>query len=163
MQARQSVLEVMRALEKEDRKNGYIGVHIDKLPSRELCSKEKTRSECHWTVELISKRVALLQQTEGVLRPVIVTTTETDPELLAKMDRQPGWLRVGSEDDANGLFGGFSYEELGGYGEATTRTYIMANSAIFIGNRASPLAVHAAFRIKTNNKSRLVPLRWELY
>ncbi|GJJ77297.1 hypothetical protein EMPS_09656 [Entomortierella parvispora] len=163
LQARQSVLEVMRALEKEDRKDGYIGVHIDKLPPREVCDKDKTRSDCQWTVDLISKRIELLQQTEGVKRPVLVTTTETDLEVLSNMDRQPGWLRVGAEDDANGLFGGSAYEDLGGYGEATTRTYIMSNSAIFIGSKDSPLAVHSAFRIKTNNRNRVVPWRWELY
>ena len=163
LQARKSVLEVMRALERDDRKDGYIGVHIDKLPPREVCDQEKARSDCQWTVELIAKRIELLQQTEGVTRPVVVTTTETDLEILSRIDRQPGWLRVGAEDDANGLFGGSAYEDLGGYGEATTRTYLMSNSAIFVGSKDSPLAVHTAFRIKTNNRYRQVPWRWELY
>ncbi|KAG0054358.1 hypothetical protein BGZ83_011367 [Gryganskiella cystojenkinii] len=164
LQGRQSVLEVMRALEREDRKDGYIGVHIDKLPPPELCAKKGPESHaCEWTVDLISKRIALLQQTEGVQRPVVVTTTETDLAILSTMDRQPGWLRIGADDDANGLFGGLLYEDLGGYGEAATRLFIMAHAAIFVGSRDSALAMQAAFRIKSVNSIRELPMRWELY
>ncbi|KAF9918916.1 hypothetical protein FBU30_011230 [Linnemannia zychae] len=227
-QGRQSVAQVLRGVEKVDRNNGYIGVHIDKLPSREFCrpggphyehdeppkadqnqghdlqqendkpykysgdknvkeadehvvaaapgnpsimtaSGSMVPSQCLWTVDLIAKRIALLQQTETSgasagrpLRPVIVTTTETDPELLSKMDQQPGWFRVGDDDEGNGLFD-TSLEDLGGYGPAAVRTFIMSNSAIFVGNRASALAMHTAFRIKNEGRVKLAPPRWELY
>ncbi|KAF9945879.1 hypothetical protein BGZ72_000887 [Mortierella alpina] len=212
-QGRQNVVQMLRALEKEDRRNGYIGVHIDKLPSKEFCRRggshvslleaEKrggslrslratsslsidhvvpnanvqaaapgitatqaaaiTPSQCLWTVDLIAKRIAMLQQTEGDNpRPVIVTTTETDPELLAKMDQQPRWLRIGSEDEGTGLFD-VADDELGGYGQEVTRAFVMANSAIFVGSRASALSVHAAFRIKNEGWIKQVPPRWELY
>ncbi|KAF9275003.1 hypothetical protein BGZ68_000182 [Mortierella alpina] len=210
-QGRQNVVQMLRALEREDRRNGYIGVHIDKLPSREFCRRggshislletEKKRlqslgttsalstyndspntnvqaaapgmtatqaaiitpSQCLWTVDLIAKRVAMLQKTEGdTPRPVIVTTTETDPELLAKMDQQPHWLRIGSEDEGTGLFDVVD-DELGGYGQEVTRAFVMANSAIFVGSRASALSVHAAFRIKNEGRIKQVPPRWELY
>ncbi|KAF9146426.1 hypothetical protein BG015_011590 [Linnemannia schmuckeri] len=228
-QGRQSVTQVLRAVEKIDKSNGYIGVHIDKLPSREFCrpggpryetsdstvappqgqdqgsqqqhqkeegargdrkdevngnvvaaaagnpsmtsttSTSMIPSQCLWTVDLIAKRIALLQQTEsnGVgtsrpPRPVIVTTTETDPELLSKMDQQTGWFRVGDEDEGNGLFD-TTVEDLGGYGPAAVRTFIMSNSAVFVGNRASALATHAAFRIKNEGRVKQLPPRWELY
>ncbi|KAF9104152.1 hypothetical protein BGX29_002298 [Mortierella sp. GBA35] len=237
VQGRQSVVQVLRAVEKVDRSSGYIGVHIDKLPSREFCrhggpryehletsdstlsgstfpqgqdshqqpqqqqedvtiaedrkedvngnvvaaaaagmnpttataSTSMTPSQCLWTVDLIAKRIALLQQTVNggpalgrPPRPVIVTTTETDPELLSKMDQQPGWYRVGDEDDGNGLFD-TAVEDLGGYGPAAMRTFVMSNSAIFVGNRASALAMHAAFRIKNEGRVKQLPPRWELY
>lgn len=232
-QGRQSVGQVLRAVERADRSNGYIGVHIDKLPSREFCrpggprhetsdstsgspqgqdqgsqqqeqqhqeegqgaegerkdevngnvvaaaagnpamtsttSTSMIPSQCLWTVDLIAKRIALLQQTESTgvgtsrpPRPVIVTTTETDPELLSKMDQQTGWFRVGEEDEDNGLFD-TTVEDLGGYGSAAIRTYVMSNSAVFVGNRASALATHAAFRIKNEGRVKHVPPRWELY
>ncbi|KAF9924347.1 hypothetical protein BGZ67_009331 [Mortierella alpina] len=212
-QGRQNVVQMLRALEREDRRNGYIGVHIDKLPSKEFCSRggphgslletEKkggslqslgatstlsindvgpntnvqaaapgmtatqaaviTPSQCLWTVDLIAKRIAMLQQTEGdTPRPVIVTTTEMDPELLAKIDQQPRWLRIGSEDEGTGLFD-VADDELGGYGQEVTRAFVMANSAIFVGSRASALSVHAAFRIKNEGRIKQVPPRWELY
>ncbi|KAF8935550.1 hypothetical protein BGZ47_009891 [Haplosporangium gracile] len=232
-QGRQSVAQVLRAVEKVDRSNGYIGVHIDKLPSREFCrpggpryetsdstvappqgqdqgsqqqqqqhqgeegvggdrkdevkgnvvaaaaagspsmtsttSTSMIPSQCLWTVDLIAKRIALLQQTEsnGVgtshpPRPVIVTTTETDPELLSKMDQQMGWFRVDDGDEGNGLFD-TTVEDLGGYGPAAVRTFIMSNSAVFVGNRASALATHAAFRIKNEGRVKQLPPRWELY
>ncbi|OAQ24604.1 hypothetical protein K457DRAFT_141798 [Linnemannia elongata AG-77] len=232
-QGRQSVGQVLRAVERADRSNGYIGVHIDKLPSREFCrpggprhetsdstsgspqgqdqgsqqqqqqhqeegqgaegerkdevngnvvaaaagnpamtsttSNSMIPSQCLWTVDLIAKRIALLQQTESTgvgtsrpPRPVIVTTTETDPELLSKMDQQTGWFRVGEEDEDNGLFD-TTVEDLGGYGSAAIRTYVMSNSAVFVGNRASALATHAAFRIKNEGRVKQVPPRWELY
>ncbi|KAF9900005.1 hypothetical protein EC991_008030, partial [Linnemannia zychae] len=191
-QGRQSVAQVLRAVEKVDKSNGYIGVHIDKLPSREYCrpggprkeqhatepsesnvSQEQgssqqqhqqseargyegtetqnenvvaaiaggtpshtstVSSQCLWTVDLIAKRIALLQQMEsgsnGVTsiarppRPVIVTTTETDPELLSKMDQQAGWYRVADEDEGNGLFD-TTVEDLGGYGAAASRLHLM--------------------------------------
>ncbi|KAF9946073.1 hypothetical protein BGZ70_003422 [Mortierella alpina] len=149
-QGRQNVVQMLRALEKEDRRNGYIGVHIDKLPSKEF-------------FDLIAKRIAMLQQTEGdTPRPVIVTTTETDPELVAKMDQQPRWLRIGSEDEGTGLFD-VADDELGGYGQEVTRAFVMANSAIFVGSRASALSVHATFRIKYEGAIKQVPPRWELY
>ncbi|KAF9578274.1 hypothetical protein BGW38_006020, partial [Lunasporangiospora selenospora] len=85
----------------------------------------------------------------------------TDPEILAKMDRQHGWLRVGSEDDGNGLFG--TDDEQGGYGPAVSRAYVMANSAIFVGSRSSALGVHAAFRMKNEGRLKTVPPMWELY
>ncbi|KAG0358035.1 hypothetical protein BGX24_006088, partial [Mortierella sp. AD032] len=46
-------------------------------------------------------------------RPVIITTTETDPGLLSKMD-QPGGLRVADKDEGNGIFD-TTVEDLGGY------------------------------------------------
>lgn len=237
-QGRQSVAQVLKAVERVDRSSGYIGVHIDKLPSREFCrggggtryehletfdssqpgtspstsqdqgldpkhlqehgavhkadvsareevngnvvaavagmnpststgSTSMTPSQCLWTVDLIAKRIALLQQTESSgsnrpPRPVIVTTTETDPELLSKMDQQPGWYRVGDEDEGNGLFD-TAVEDLGGYGPAGLRTFVMSNSAVFVGNRASALAMHAAFRIKNEGRVKQLPPRWELY
>ncbi|KAI1311903.1 hypothetical protein EDD11_003265 [Mortierella claussenii] len=166
LQARQSVAQVLRALEKENRMWGYIGVHIDKRPSAESCRYKSAPSwtpSCSWTVDQIARRVALLQQTEvhGV-RPVVVTTTETDPELLAEMDRQPGWLRVGEEDESGGLFD-TSREDLGGYGASVTRSFLMASSAIFLGSRSSAPSVHAAFRIKHEGRLRQVVPRWELY
>ena len=45
IQGRQSVAQVLRAVEKMDRSNGYIGVHIDKLPSREFCRPGGPRYE----------------------------------------------------------------------------------------------------------------------
>ncbi|KAF9135412.1 hypothetical protein BGX30_011561 [Mortierella sp. GBA39] len=230
-QGRQSVAQVLRAVERSDKNNGYIGVHIDKLPSKEFCrpggpryepsdsksgspqgqdqgsqqqqhqeeeqgaeeerkdevngdvvaaaagnpamtsttSTSMIPSQCLWTVDLIAKRIAILQQTEsnGVgtsrpPRPVIVTTTETDPELLSKMDQQTGWFRVGDEDEGNGLFD-MAVEDLGGYGPAAVRTFVMSNSAVFVGNRASALATHGAFRIKNEGRVKQVPPRWELY
>ncbi|KAK3809714.1 MAG: hypothetical protein JOS17DRAFT_764919 [Linnemannia elongata] len=231
-QGRQSVAHVLIALERVDRSNGYIGVHIDKLPSREFCrpggpryetsdsksgspqgqdqgshqqkqqheeeeqgadgrkdevngnviaaaagnpamtsttSTSMIPSQCLWTVDLIAKRIALLQRTESTgvgtsrpPRPVIVTTTETDPELLSKMDQQTGWYRVGDEDEGNGLFD-TTVEDLGGYGPAAVRTFVMSNSAVFVGNRVSALATHAAFRIKNEGRVKQFPPRWELY
>ncbi|KAG0364835.1 hypothetical protein BC939DRAFT_459508 [Gamsiella multidivaricata] len=120
-------------------------------------------AECLWTVELIAKRVAILQKTESVgARPVIVTTTETDPDILVKMDQQAGWLRAGAEDNGQGLFDESS-EDLGGYGAEVTRAFVMANSAVFVGSRASASAVDTAFRIKNNKRSRHMGARWELY
>lgn len=200
-QALQSIVQVLRALEGDDKRNGYIGVHIDKQPSPEIChrgvssspvnnvagSKDVNNgaakleelhapppqqnaalatsspvlSQCHWTVDLIAKRIAILQLTEGVTpRPVIVTTTETDPEILAKIDQQ-GWLRIGSEEFGAGLFD--EGDDLGGYGNQVARAYVMANSAIFVGSRASALSIHTAFTIKNHGKLRQVPPRWELY
>ncbi|KAG0197720.1 hypothetical protein BGX28_008778 [Mortierella sp. GBA30] len=210
-QGLQNIVQVLRALERTERRNGYIGVHIDKLPSKEFCRRvgshsslvatERahalpsleplvplsttqrpstdvqvavagiqtrqasviTPSQCHWTVDLIAKRIAILQQTEGdIPRPVIITTTETDPELLAKMDRQQGWLRIGTEDEGTGLFD-IVDDELGGYGQEVTRAFVMANSAIFVGSRLSALGVHAAFRIKNEGRTKQIPPRWELY
>ncbi|KAG0249683.1 hypothetical protein BG011_009039 [Mortierella polycephala] len=219
LQGQTSIVQTLRGLEKEHRRNGYIGVHIDKLPSREFCrrglapapvemehSKKEddpsmaaemgrtepepahstdndpndhvmaagaafstthpavmTPSQCLWTVDLIAKRIAILQQTEGKMpRPVIVTTTETDPELLAKMDQQPGWIRMSSGDEIIGLFDSPD-GDLGGYGDAVARAFVMANSAIFVGSRTSALGVHAAFRIKNEGRNKRVPPRWELY
>ncbi|KAF9330496.1 hypothetical protein BG006_006551 [Podila minutissima] len=200
-QALQSIVQVLRAVEGDAKRNGYIGVHIDKLPSPEICHRgvssspvnndagnknvnngaakleelhappppqnaalatsSPVLSQCHWTVDLIAKRIAILQLTEGVIpRPVLVTTTETDPEILAKID-QRGWLRVGSEEFGAGLFD--EGDDLGGYGNQVARAYVMANSAIFVGSRASALSIHAAFTIKNQGKLRQVPPRWELY
>ncbi|KAG0021969.1 hypothetical protein BGZ82_011143 [Podila clonocystis] len=200
-QALQSIAQVLRALEGDDKRNGYIGVHIDKQPSPEICRRgvssspvnsdagnkdvnnaaakleelhappppqnaalatsSPVLSQCHWTVDLIAKRIAILQLTEGVTpRPVIITTTETDPEILAKIDQQ-GWLRIGSEEFGAGLFD--EGDDLGGYGNQVARAYVMANSAIFVGSRASALSIHTAFTIKNQGKLRLVPPRWELY
>ncbi|KAF9181704.1 hypothetical protein BGZ51_005239 [Haplosporangium sp. Z 767] len=218
-QAQTSIIQTLRGYEKERRLNGYIGVHIDKLPSREFCrrglapapvemehAKEEgdssmaagmgrtepepahstdngpndhvmaagaalstthpavmTPSQCLWTVDLIAKRIAILHQTEGKTPlPVIVTTTETDPELLAKMDQQPGWVRMSNGDEIIGLFDSPD-DDLGGYGEAVTRAFVMANSAIFVGSRTSALGVHVAFRIKNGGRNKRVPPRWELY
>lgn len=198
-QALQSIVQVLRALESDDKRNGYIGVHIDKMPSREICrhgvssstnsgagntdvnnaakleelhapqpvqnaalsTSSPVLSQCVWTVDLIAKRIAILQLTEGVTpRPVIVTTTETDLEILAKIDQQ-GWLRIGSEEFGAGLFE--DGDDLGGYGNQVARAYVMANSAIFVGSRASPLGIHTAFTMKNQGKLRQVPPRWELY
>lgn len=198
-QALQSIVQVLRALESDDKRNGYIGVHIDKMPSREICrhgvssstnsgagntdvnnavkleelhapqpvqnaalsTSSSVLSQCVWTVDLIAKRIAILQLTEGVTpRPVIVTTTETDLEILAKIDQQ-GWLRIGSEEFGAGLFE--DGDDLGGYGNQVARAYVMANSAIFVGSRASPLGIHTAFTMKNQGKLRQVPPRWELY
>ncbi|KAF9375311.1 hypothetical protein CPC16_000790 [Podila verticillata] len=198
-QAQQSIVQVLRALESDDKRNGYIGVHIDKLPSREICRhgvssspnndvgntdvnnaakleelhapqpaqnaalsiSSPVLSQCLWTVDLIAKRIAMLQLTEGVTpRPVIVTTTETDLEILAKIDQQ-GWLRIGNEEFGAGLFD--DGDDLGGYGNQVTRAYVMANSAIFVGSRASALGIHTAFTMKNQGKLRQVPPRWELY
>ncbi|KAF9371870.1 hypothetical protein CPB97_001670 [Podila verticillata] len=198
-QAQQSIVQVLRALEGDDKRNGYIGVHIDKLPSREICrhgvssspnndvgntdvnnaakleelhapqpaqnaalsTSSPVLSQCLWTVDLIAKRIAMLQLTEGVTpRPVIVTTTETDLEILTKIDQQ-GWLRIGNEEFGAGLFD--DGDDLGGYGNQVTRAYVMANSAIFVGSRASALGIHTAFTMKNQGKLRQVPPRWELY
>ncbi|KAF9113131.1 hypothetical protein BGX27_002124 [Mortierella sp. AM989] len=182
--ARQTVTQVLRALEGDGRRHGYIGVHIDKLPSREFCRTEQAGkesyiptiftgaqtsglapSQCQWRVELIAKRIAILQRTvESIERPVIVTTTETDPDILTKMDQQPGWLRIG-DDDGTGLFD-LSTDEFGGYGSAVSRAFVMASSAVFVGSRESALAIHAAFRIKYEHGTKLINgyrPRWELY
>ncbi|KAF9203000.1 hypothetical protein BGZ49_006895 [Haplosporangium sp. Z 27] len=182
--ARRTIKQVLRALDGVDRMKGHVGIHIDKLPPRELCgtgynekvsyvpaifkgaqSKAIVPSQCAWTVDLIAKRIAILQRTNEIgPRAVIVTTTETDPAILAKIDQQEGWVRVGSEDTAN-LFD-MTPIELGGYGEALSKNFLMSSSAVFVGNRGSPLAVHASFRIKYEGVSKNIGghrPRWELY
>ncbi|KAF9420481.1 hypothetical protein BGZ94_009099 [Podila epigama] len=226
-QAMQNIQQTVRGLEGQDRRNGYIGVHIDKLPPREFChhdmssfgtnlaaasalddsrvhaengdrqkgsapagsgadehrspapqqhsnpealaaasssstsSSSPTPSECLWTVDLIAKRIAMLQKSEGaVSRPVILTTTETDPEILSKIDQQ-GWLRLTVEEFNQGLFD--EGVDLGGYGHEVIRAFVMANSAIFVGSRGSALSLHTAFKMKYQGRSRQVPPRWELY
>ncbi|KAG0272183.1 hypothetical protein BGZ95_012071 [Linnemannia exigua] len=192
-QGRQSVAQVLRAVEKAYKSNGYIGVHIDKLPSREFCrpggsGPRQEHSESMESTTTSPEQDSQLQQQEGTQaqteqengntesghhngitstssrpsRPVIVTTTETDPELLSKMDQQPGWYRVADEDEGNGLFD-TTVEDLGGYGAAAVRTFVMSNSAVFVGNRASAVAMHTAFRIKNEGRVKQLPPRWELY
>ncbi|KAF9358352.1 hypothetical protein BGX26_001941 [Mortierella sp. AD094] len=182
--SRRTMERVLRGLEGPEKMYGFIGVHIDKLPSPEFCRTEHTDkgsyvpaiftgarasgpvpSQCAWTVELIARRIAILQRTdEKGVRPVVVTTTETDLSILTKMDQQ-GWLRAGAEDGRNGLFD-MSADEFGGYGLAVSRAFLMARSAIFVGNRRSALAVHTAFRIKNEGQKKLTRgqrPRWELY
>ncbi|KAG0001562.1 hypothetical protein BGZ79_004505 [Entomortierella chlamydospora] len=176
--------QALRAIEKSERKTGYIGIHIDKLPSPELCKAEHNDqgsyvpsfftearasglvpSQCAWTVELVAKRIAIIQQTdEAGVRPVIVTTTETDPGILIQMDRQ-GWVRMGVEDHGGNLFD-MSINDLGGYGLAVSRAFLMAKSAVFVGAHKSMLAVHTAFHIKNEGQTKLISgrkPRWELY
>ncbi|KAF8924471.1 hypothetical protein EDD21DRAFT_418552 [Dissophora ornata] len=165
VQALQTVEQVLRGVEHKAKAHGYIGVHIDKLPSREFCgSQQVVSSQCHWSAELISKRIALLQRTERKgPRPVILTTTETDSILLAHMDHE-GWFRIAGEDDGGGLFEDTTeMDNLGGYGSEVLRAFVMANSAIFVGSRSSSLAMHAAFRIKYEGRIKEVAPRWELY
>ncbi|KAG0268753.1 hypothetical protein DFQ27_005833 [Actinomortierella ambigua] len=211
------IQRALRGLEKPGRMHGFIGVHFDKMPPKEVCHPETAakegkkgsddheggdgkdakislasspvassmRAQCRWTVEMVSKRVAMLQQEEGKSRPVVVTTTETDPEILQKMDMQPGWFRIehGVDDDAGvvGLFdplglsgGGENPNESttntnantvvsGGYAHQVARANVHAAAAIFVGSRHSPLDVHVAFRLKNQGRGKLKPARWELY
>ncbi|KAG0227632.1 hypothetical protein BGW42_002805 [Actinomortierella wolfii] len=199
--ANTGIARALRGLERTDRMHGFIGVHFEKMPPKEVCNpglvdassqdgKDLTVSlppspsssmymQCRWTVEMVSKRIAMLQQEEGKSRPVVVTTTETDPEILRQMDNQPGWLRIehGVDDDegAVGLFDplgldtGDSPNEATqsalstGYAHQVARARIHSAAAIFVGSRSSPFDVHVAFRIKYEGRLKTIPPRWELY
>ncbi|KAF9917228.1 hypothetical protein BX616_001610 [Lobosporangium transversale] len=161
----QSVAQALRGIEKDGKSRGYIGVHIDKLPSEESCRLKTTpswASSCQWTVNQIAKRIALLQRTEAGPRPVVVTTTETDPDVLTRIDQQPGWFRISEEDNVDGLFD-MSNDDLGGYAAAVARSHVIANSAVFVGSRESATSVHVAFRIKNEGRFKQTIPRWELY
>ncbi|KAF9969709.1 hypothetical protein BGZ73_007802 [Actinomortierella ambigua] len=203
------IQRALRGLEKQDRMYGFIGVHFDKMPPKEVCHPETVDKEgnseggkdaspssspaspsmhvqCRWTVEMVSKRVAMLQQMEGKPRPVVVTTTETDPEILKEMDQRPGWFRIehGVDDDDGvvGLFDplGLSSGEnpndsvtganananvvvSGGYAHQVARANVHSAAAVFVGSRHSPFDVHVAFRLKNQGRGKLNPARWELH